>query len=90
MQSMTDEVQDFEKEENTKRENIPAVFSIGLLKSENAPEMLIAECKTYFERLLDTIKNWAAKAVVKIMAYNQEIEKIKKEALISVQERIDQ
>ena len=52
--------------------------------------MLIAECKTYFERLLDTIKNWAAKAVVKIMAYNQEIEKIKKEVLISVQERIDQ
>ena len=51
--------------------------------------MLIADCKTYFERLLDTIKNWAAKVVVKIMAHNSEIEAIKKDVLISVQERID-
>ncbi len=29
LQDMTDEVQSFEKEENSKRVNIPAVFSIG-------------------------------------------------------------
>jgi hypothetical protein len=46
---MTDEIQAFEKEENSKRVNIPAVFSIGELKAENASEMLTAECKTYFE-----------------------------------------
>jgi hypothetical protein len=46
---MTDEIQAFEKEENSKRVNIPAVFSIGELKAENASKMLTAECKTYFE-----------------------------------------
>ena len=49
LQFMTDEVQAFEKEENSKRVNIPAVFSLGELKAENATEMMTAECKTYFE-----------------------------------------
>jgi len=81
---MTDEVQAFEKEENSKRLNIPGVFSVGKLRAENAPDMLIAECKSYFERLLDTIKHWTAKAVVRILAYKKELEKIKKDVLISV------
>jgi hypothetical protein len=49
LEFMTDEIQAFEKEENSKRVNIPAVFSLGELKVENVPEMLTAECKTYFE-----------------------------------------
>jgi hypothetical protein len=70
LQFMTDEAKAFEKDENSKRANIPAVFSIGELKAENAPDMLTVNCKKYFEGLLDTIKNWTAKAVVKIMAHN--------------------
>ena len=52
--------------------------------------MFVCDCKTYFEDLLETIKQWVANAKGKILAHNEEIGAIKKEVLMTVQEMIDQ
>ena len=86
---MSDSVTAFEKEENQRRAGLPAVFSCGRLQAGASQDIMKVECTTYFEDLLDTLKQWAAKTEAKIVAHNEELEIIKKELLMSFQELLD-
>lgn len=60
-QSMNDEIDEYERDEDKKRPKMPGVFSVDGLKSANAAKAIVVDCKSLFEKLLTTIKNWTDK-----------------------------
>lgn len=65
---------------------MPGIYSVSGFKSEMAANAVAIDCKQLFVELLKTMKEWAIKTRDKIDTYNKELEPIRREVLMSVQE----
>ena len=49
---------------------------------------MVFECKAFFVQMLETYKNWSERAAVRIKVHNDDLEPIKREVLITVEQII--
>ncbi len=68
---------------------MPGVFTVGAFKTQDSSLTLTVDLRQFFANLLDTMKNWADKARPQIIEHNSRLEVIKKDVLMTMNERIN-
>ena len=89
-QTIADETTQFERSENPHHQSQKAsVFEENEPLAQPGQWNVIVDCKALIERLRDKIRKHAEEVQVEIVAHNEELAALKKEVLLSVEERIE-
>ena len=89
-QNIVESIQAYEIEENQLIPELAGVFSIGEFSALDATQMVVVKCRTVFEKMLSTIREWADQKRAKVNQHNADLEAIRRIVLMTEQERIAQ
>ena len=87
-QDMVDGISAYETKENRLRSHLPKVFSVGEFETKDAVQMMVVQCKDFFEKMFNPIKKWADETRVKVIEHNANLEEIKSTVLMTNEEKI--